>query len=482
MMRISGSHGVLLCDSVIGTLARLRCRDADLHGNIIGPVRGSPPRQSGAALLERMVARKRVCLRRLGGRRSQEVRFGRFLANPRVTVERLIEGWGEQTAAAAQGRHVLAIQDTSEFNFSTTPARRRGLGEIGKGVGRGALAHMMLAIDAQDGGCLGLVAGRVWTRRGRVTVLHGKRPLSEKESERWVSSAEAAKAVLAGAAMVTVIADRESDIYAQWAQVPAPNFHLLTRVQGDRRLHEAGMLYAFGAALPGAGTRLLELRARPGRPKRKARVTLRFGQVALRRPDNPGVHNLPDSVTLSYVEVVEQRPPKGSEPLHWRLLTTHPVGDGESAWQIVDWYAQRWMIEQLFRVMKQQGLKVEDSQLDTADRLLKLIAIAAKAATLTLQLVQARDGNDRRPAALAFGPDEIGALEAVNDRVEGPTALQKNPHPTHSLAWAAWIIARLGGWDGYRSSRPPGPITFKNGIEYFHAIATGWSLKNVCMP
>ena len=98
-MKIPGSHGFLSCDSVTGTLARLRCRDADLYGSIIGPVRGSPPRQRGAALLGRMVARKQICLRRLGGRRSQEVRFGRFLANPRVTVERLIEGWREQTAA-----------------------------------------------------------------------------------------------------------------------------------------------------------------------------------------------------------------------------------------------------------------------------------------------------------------------------------------------------------------------------------------------
>lgn len=429
-----------------------------------------------------MIARKQVCLRRLGGRRSQEVRFGRFLANAKVTVERLIEGWSEPTAAAVRGRHVLAIQDTSEFNFPTTSDRRRGLGEIGKGVGRGALAHAMLAIDAQGGDCLGLVGGRVWTRAGRVRVAHGKRPLAEKESERWVSTAEAAKAVLAEAAMVTVIADRESDIYAEWALVPAPNFHLLTRVQDDRRLHKSGTLYAFGAALPAAGTRVLELRARPGRPKREAQLTLRFDQVALRRPDNPGVRDLPEKVTLSYVEVIEQRPPRGCEPLHWRLLTTHPVSDAASAWQIVDWYAQRWMIEQLFRVMKQQGLKVEDSQLDTADRLLKLTAIAAKAAVLTLQLVQARDGHDRRPANIAFDHDEIGALEAINKRVEGQTALQKNPHPPHSLAWASWIIARLGGWDGYPSSKPPGPITFKNGIEYFHAIATGWTLKNVCMP
>lgn len=471
-----------LYDSVSDTVDFPECRDADLFRAVVGPVRGSPPGQRGAALLGRMVARKKVCLRQLGGGRAEEVRFGRFLANPKVTVERLIEGWSEQTAVAAQGRHVLAIQDTSEFNFPTTAQRRRGLGEIGKGVGRGALLHAMLALDAQDGSCLGLVAGRVWTRAGRVTVPHQQRPLAARESERWLSTAEAAKTVLARAATVTVIADRESDIYAEWARIPADNVHLITRVKKDRRLHKAGKLYGFGAALPAADTRMIELRERAGRAPRRVELTLRFATVELRRPDKTGEPGLPDSVCLRYVEVVELEPPCGIEPLHWRLLTTHPVDDVDSAWQIVDWYRQRWIIEQLFRVMKLQGLQVEASQLDTADRLLKLIAIAAKAACLTLQLVQARQGDDRRAADLAFTPAEVDTLQALSPQLEGKTALQKNPHPEHSLAWASWIIARLGGWDGYPSSRPPGPITFKNGLEYFRAIATGWALRDVCMP
>ncbi len=125
-----------------------------------------------------MVVRQDVCLRQLGGFRAQEVRFGRFLANPKVTVECLIESWSPGTAEAARGRHVLAIQDSREFNFKTTATRRRGLGEIGKGGGRGALAHVMLGLDAQDGSCLGLVSGRIWTRQGRVTRARGTRPLT----------------------------------------------------------------------------------------------------------------------------------------------------------------------------------------------------------------------------------------------------------------------------------------------------------------
>src|SRR5882762_7882041 len=111
-----------------------------------------------------MVARPSVCLRRLArGRRSQLVGFGRFLANRRVTVDRLIERWGGQTAVAATGRPVFATQDTSEINFRTTSKRRRGLGKIGKGGGRGVLLHAMLGLDANTGSCLGPVAGRIWT-------------------------------------------------------------------------------------------------------------------------------------------------------------------------------------------------------------------------------------------------------------------------------------------------------------------------------
>jgi hypothetical protein len=133
-----------------------------------------------------MVARASICLRRLaGGQRGRIVGFGRFLANPQVTIAALIEGWGTEIAGACTDRHVLAIQDTSEINFTTTKERQRGLGEIGKGVGRGVLLHAMLGLDAQTGGLLGLVTGRVWTRAGRVTTPYQQRPLSGKETERW---------------------------------------------------------------------------------------------------------------------------------------------------------------------------------------------------------------------------------------------------------------------------------------------------------
>lgn len=430
-----------------------------------------------------MVAGKDVCLRRLAkGSRALEVRFDRFLGNGKVTVARLIASWSECTAAAAEGRHVLAIQDTSEINFTTTATRRRGLGEIGKGNGRGVLLHPMLAVDAENGSCLGLLSGEVWTRSGRRTVSHDRRDLSDKESQRWIATAIAAKPLLAGAAMVTSIGDRESDIFAAYASVPEQRFHVIARSMHDRKLANGTGLYALSEAMAVVDEALIVLPARAQRHERLARLELRFGAVNLARPQTKFLRHLPASVPLTLLDVREPNPQAGTEPLHWRLLTTHAVASAQDAWRIVEWYKRRWLIEQFFRVLKTQGLRLEDSQIATADRLLKLVAIAAKAAVITIQLLQARDGRGQQPARLAFKTNQVATLAALNHDLEANSRRLRNPHPPDSLAWAAWIIGRLGGWDGYPSSKPPGPITMKHGLEYFHAVAVGWTLKNVCMP
>ncbi len=426
-----------------------------------------------------------VCLRRIGeGQRRHQVGFGRFLANSKVTVGRLIAGWSNQTAIAASGRHVLAIQDTSEISFHTTSEHRRGLGEIGKGGrARGLLLHAMLALDAQSGACLGLAGGQIWTRAGRVKVAHQKRKSDDKESHRWIATAEQGKRTLAAAIMVTMVSDRESDIFAVWARVPEPNVHLIARSMHDRRLADGTSLYKAATSFPVCGTRAIDLPERNHkRTARSAKLSLRFGAVELAHPRKRLDPDLPKSVPLTFIEVIEQDPPRGAKPVHWRLLTTHPVTDAKGAWQIVDWYKMRWAIEQFWRLLKLQGLQLEDSQLQTAERLVKLTAIAAKAAITTFQLLQARDGRCLEPASVAFTDHEIALLDKLNARTEGATALQKNPHPKASLVWAAWIIAKLGGWDGYPSSKPPGPITFKHGLERFHAMVQIWQIQDVCIP
>lgn len=433
--------------------------------------------RAGADFIARMVARSTVCVRRLGGSRGGVLRFDRVLGSRRVSVDKIIAGWAGATQGAATGRHVLAIQDTTEVKFKTSAGRRRGLGLVKKGNVHGVLAHSMIAVDAASGACLGPVTGEVWTRRARITKPHRERPLCQRESARWLRCAEQAKSVLQAATMVTVIADRESDIYAEWARLPGPGFHLLTRASVDRKLANGCDLFAAARTFPLAATARLALPQRaPGSSARTATVALRFGEVVIRRPRHENDRTLPKTLPLRLVEVREINPPKGVEPIHWRLLTTHEVTSAANAWCLVVWYKARWTIEQVHRVMKSQGLDLEESQIASADRLLKLTAAAVKAATITIQLVQERDGRDGLPATAAFTKPEIKTLTALGPTLEGKTQRQQNPHPPDSLAWATWIIARLGGWHCY--GKPPGPITVRRGLEEFYAINRGWHLRH----
>src|ERR1700712_4531379 len=215
-----------------------------------------------------MVSCRSVCLRRLSeGRRRGIIGFGRFLANERVTLDELLTAWGTPTASACVGRHVLAIQDTSNIDIRTQPEHRRGLGKAGKGGGYGLLLHPMLAVDADTGGVLGLVGGRIWTREPGEKSDRHRRPVSRKEG-------------------VTQIGDRESDFYALWARLPGERFEVLTRARDDRTIpaEEGGRLSK--AQLTAAGERLIELPARPGRSARTARLQAGYGKVTLTHPTN----------------------------------------------------------------------------------------------------------------------------------------------------------------------------------------------------
>lgn len=423
-----------------------------------------------------MVVRKTVCLRRLGGHRRGEERAGRFFANPKVTAAKIVEGWSTQTGAACGGRHVLAIQDTTEVKFPTTAQRRRGLGPVKHGNTYGVLVHAMIAVDATTTACLGLVGGEVWTRPGVVTEPHRDRPFMDRESHRWLATAERAKDVLQPAAMITVVDDREGDIYPKWAGLPQAGVHLLTRAMVDRRLVGGGTLFAAAGEIAVAARRQIHLPARqPDRAKRTAVVELRYGAVEICRPRDEQDRTLAATVRLWLVDVREIDPPEAVEPLHWRLVTTHEITDTAKAWQVVGWYQARWIIEQLFRVMKSQGLQLEDSQLASGERLVKLAAAATKAACIDMQLVQERDGKDQLPASNVFTEPEIETLEALRPTLEGNTERQQNLHPVASLARAAWTIARLGGWNCYY--KPPGPITMRRGMEQFYSIHRGRQLE-----
>ena len=423
--------------------------------------------KKGGFLLSRLVAHgsKGISVRGLGGRRAGEMRIGRFLHNPKVTVEEMAATAKARTCGRVAGRHVLAIQDTTALRVD-----EKGLG---------LLLHPVIAVDADDGAMLGLIGNTFLNREGGGRGTRKQRGIEEKESKRWLIGAGSTAALLeAGAASVTVVEDREGDIYESFAFKPT-GVELLIRAAQDRALADGTMLFAKADGWPEAGRMSVDLPAIPGRKARKARLSLRFGTVEIPKPRRKrGVVLLPKTVTLSFIDVREIDPPEGTEAAHWRLLTTHKVEDFEAAQRIVGFYRKRWTIEQLFRTMKTKGFQIEALR-QQEGALKKLVTAILIAAIVTMQLVAERDGAAGRPLEDALDPEDWPVLEQVCKSLEGATQKQKNPHPKGSLAYAAWVFARLGGWTGYYGK--PGPIVMLRGFTEFHVIKHGWKLRDVCI-
>lgn len=437
--------------------------------------------------MERLCTRLGATLRRVFDSRAEFMAAKRFFRNPKVKAREIIATAAAGTAAASQGRHVLLIEDTSEINYADKAGRKRGLGTVGNGTDVGLFVHPALAVDAADGSVLGLAGATIWRRLKKKAKDYQADPIETKESFRWIDTVRTARAGLPAASVVTIVADREADIYELFARLPEAGrdgigpTHLLIRCSYDRALvkdgKRAGTLNETVARWSEAGRYDIDVTARPGRPARRAKLSVRFGTVQVRQPRTGAAPNDPRAVELRLVEVSELDPPAGQKPVHWRLYTTHAVDTLADALLMVEMYRRRWIIEQLFRTLKSQGLGIEDSLLADGEALENLIAASLLAAVRVMQCVQARDeAGIAIPALRAFTPDDMSVLTALNGKLQGRTDKQKNPFAIETLAWASWVIARLGGWTGYKSERKPGPITMYNGLTRFQAIAQGFAL------
>jgi hypothetical protein len=416
-------------------------------------------------------------LRRLAGSRAREVQFHRLLRNDKVRVAEMARAAGEATGLRVRGRDIALIQDTSEIAVGCAKAGRAGFGPVGKGGAvRGLLLHAAIAVDSQ-GALLGLVDQQVWTRTGGEPVSGRRRPFAEKESHRWLATCETAAARLQGARSLTMVADAESDIYELYANLPQ-GVDVLVRAARDRHLGNGLMLGETVAALKPAGVIERIIPAAPGRKERLARLELRFAPVSLKRPrDLPRKAAAPE-LGFYVLDVRETDCPQDVPPAHWLLLTSHAIATKARAAEIADLYRGRFLIEQLFRTLKSAGFNIEEAEIGEPQAMIVFTAFATIAAVSVMQLVKARDGGSGQLTADCFQDDDKPLLAALSRKLEGKTQKQKNPHPPDDLAFASWIIARLGGWTGYYGK--PGPQTMRYGLERYHAIKLGAEIaKNV---
>ena len=137
-----------------------------------------------------------------------------------MTVSELVRSISEHCEKNLEERHVLAISDSSEINLQSHVGRlnSEGLGVVGNNQDVGFFIHPTLIVDSQSGFPLGLSTIQLWTREfnhlKKEERNYQKQPIEEKESYKWLASAEKSQRCLVagGAKMVTHIGCCESDL------------------------------------------------------------------------------------------------------------------------------------------------------------------------------------------------------------------------------------------------------------------------------
>ncbi len=267
--------------------------------------------------------------------------------------------------------------------------------------------------------------------------------------------------------------DRENDIYSCFARRPV-GVDLIVRAAQDRALLEDASLFASATAWP----ELTQMRVkvaprRVGDPGRIATVALRAGPVTLKRPRNGFARTDPEMVSMTLVEAREINPPTNEEPLCWRLLTTIEAGDAAAAREIVRFYRLRWRIEEVFRALKSDGMRLEETQVHEARRLFKLAVVGLAGACRTIQLV---DGT-RRQSKTSHRRDRCRlAARCRSHRSDAGRQNRTAEKPPPAS------FSRMAGLDRRKTRRlncyykPPGPKTMSAGWAQFATMTAGFTI------
>jgi hypothetical protein len=279
-----------------------------------------------------------VCIRAIAGSRCKEIAFHRLLKNPKFSKENMLQQAVIQSQSITKcSKHILCIQDTTEIAFDKGPCKSaRGLGILGTKFHRGLLLHPGLLVDANDFSILGISDLVVWTRDEKLKGSVGETksqerdrnrftPIEEKESMKWLDVAENTKSRFSHVDQITIIADRESDIYEEWERIPSKKVNLITRCSQNRNLVGNKKLFDKLEEEPKNFCYTIELPEINGkRKKRIAQIEVSYTQVEILKPLKHYDKKAKKSIKLNAIlvkEVTKEIPEE--ERIAWRLLTTH---------------------------------------------------------------------------------------------------------------------------------------------------------------
>ena len=363
---------------------------------------------------------------------------------------------------------VLAIEDTTELNYTVHKKSKLGLGILGGGgnsrVSYGLSMHSSLLTD-ENGIPLGLAFQKTWAPSDQYRgMLRNTIPLKDKESYKWVASLKELN-VLAqtqSALKIVKIGDRESDFYELFAQKRASNVELLTRasvknrliIYNDKKQHLNTVLSQLEHIAQGTIkiTRTKDIEERI--------ATVVFSATSIKMPPSNYVWK-GDIIDLNVVHVKEIG--ERADLVEWILLTTLPISTIEDIKIVAKYYANRWVIERYHYILK-QVMRIEQIQIDDLIRLSNVLQIYAVIAWYVLLLYRLGRTQNSEPALDFFDGQSIEILE-LSGKIKIKTASD-----------VVLAIAALVGFKPTKQQPHPGEKTLGQGLIRFFALKEGFNI------
>ena len=399
-----------------------------------------------------------------------------FWQSSRIEAQDIIEAHQKQTSQRASKEEIiLAIQDTSDFNFthhqSKTEEQGFGMTCAQKYV-RGLKVHSIMASTTQ-GVPLGILEQQIWTRSVKSPKKkknqREKKSIFNKESKRWLTGLVSAELGIPTATTVVTVTDREGDIYDLFALEREANSELLIRAKHNRRVnHELKFVKEAIKQIPDAGQLKIVVPRHDHKKSRIATLTIRHASLDFLPPINRAKSFPHQSVTLNVISALEDRPDSEVKPIQWLLLTTLEVDNFEKAVRCIRWYTYRWLIERYHYVLK-SGCRIEQLQLKNAERIKKALATYSIVAWRLLWLTYQARQNPNLPCDTVLEKSEWQSLYC---HFQGYPLSKDPPTLQQAVIW----IAQLGGFLARRHDGFPGVKTLWKGLQRLHDIASSWKL------
>lgn len=405
-----------------------------------------------------------------------------FLSNNSFSEKELLAPHIEKTIERISEFPVaLLLTDTSEVKY-TTKKSMKGKSRLSN-KDNGIWLHPTIAVTPDRLNC-GTIDVNFWERAPEAAEdssayrqARDKAPIEEKESYRWLQSyqrtCEIAK-TLPGTQIINIM-DREGDIIEifeesaeQKKQGGAANF--IIRSNHDRLLKDEidseneiinSKLRQRLIESPSLGTIEFNITKTEKRMGRKVTQTLKAISVSLK----PKAKKI--EVTVNAVMAIEENPPPGEDPLIWVLITDLPIDSFENACLIIKYYLCRWEIELFFRVLK-GGCKIEDRELQEAERMKKLIAIFM---IMSWRVMYTMMLGRICPEISAGDLFEEAEWKSVYKILNKKKPLPRKPPQLNEFII---MIGILGGYVPGKKAEPPGVKTMWTGMARMMDFAIAW--------